>query len=185
MTNLLNNGDTYLRSDEVLTDPLAAIGFFTGPGNEVMNTVTAAAQSAEDVELLTTSYSNLVQSGQDYLEALNAPGIPDVYFIAIVLVGLVVAGLIAVHSPRVPTKFSTLMLLTAVFIVGLLQLPLWVLNSRFFERRLLDTLRFDQSTNATATGQTIVIILVALLLIAVVAVLTWRARRQREAISDE
>jgi hypothetical protein len=110
---------------------------------------------------------------------INAPGISDINTLAIVLLGMILAATAALHPPRTPTRFSSTMLAVVVAIVGLLQTILWVLNSRYFEARLLARLNLSSTQTVSTTGQTLVVSLTALALIMAVVVLTWRTRAAR------
>lgn len=175
---LLNNSYEYLKSPEVLTNPLNAVGFFTTPGATALEEVKEAALP-ESAERLTAAFDGLVEAGQNYLIVLNAPGISDINTLAIVLLGMILAATAALNPPQTPTRFSSTMLAVVVAIVGLLQTILWVLNSSYFEARLLARLDLSNTQTVSTTGQTLVVSLTALALIMAVVVLTWRTRAAR------
>ncbi|MFM1918344.1 MAG: hypothetical protein RJB01_1859 [Actinomycetota bacterium] len=94
--------------------------------------------------------SLLGELNKDYrawLTALNAPGVPDVMWILIATLGFMLIAAVAM-LPRGPNSRSeTTLLFAFAFIVGVMQIPLWVLNSMGFTSVLTESV-FGQFTNA-------------------------------------
>lgn len=98
-------------------------------------------KTLDEIELLTTdsdtSTSDTAAAFEDfhsnylqYLLDLNAPRVPDLILIVIVLLGMGMSATLA-SSPRIHHRMTSRWLVgVSVFMIGLYQLPLWVLNSR-------------------------------------------------------
>ncbi len=128
--------------------------------------LTASASSTKETG---DSYQAFHEDYMQYLSDLNAPSVPALIVLVVVLLGIVMAGVIAA-SPRNRHRMSTRVFLAlSVFVIGLYQFPMWVLNSR---KLVLEAIHpylspVDQASKSAGTGVNSVI----LLLIAVIAVL--------------
>ncbi len=85
--------------------------------------------SDQQYSSLDQSYQTLVEDRSDYLSALNQPGVPDMLWISVIILGLLLIATFALYPVGRSRRFSNTATAVAVFAVGLIQLPMWVLNS--------------------------------------------------------
>ncbi|MCH9816616.1 MAG: hypothetical protein K0U64_09240 [Actinomycetia bacterium] len=139
--------------------------------NSIMNSLsdlmTASPDSTSDTSAaFQTFHDNYLQ----YLLDLNAPGVPKLVGLVVILLGVVLAGVIAA-SPRQRTRMSTRVFLAlSVFVIGLYQFPMWVLNSRelILEAVHPDLSPLDSASAPSNDG----LIAAAVLLVVVISVIT-------------
>jgi len=130
------------------------------------------------------TFANFETSALAYLRSLD-PGLPDIVYFAVILLAMMVVGMIVVYPPHKPTRFSSTMVFLAVMLVGILQLPLWILNSQGFILVATDTEGFGQEVSRSVTGQLGALVTFVVVLVGLFVLLTWRARRTPEAATSE
>lgn len=94
--------------------------------------------SDQDYSSLDQSYQNLIEDRSDYLSSLNQPGVPDILWIAVIILGLLLIATFALYPIGRSRRFSNTATVVAVFTVGLIQLPMWVLNSSEQVAKMVD-----------------------------------------------
>lgn len=92
--------------------------------------------------------TDLDREWRHWLTTLNAPGIPDVMWLLITLLGLMLVGAVALLPHGADPRHETTLLFTFAFIVGVMQVPLWVLDSMGFADVLVDAV-FGEFANTT------------------------------------
>lgn len=83
-------------------------------------------------DIVTSLMSTMNGDWRAWLVSLNGPGVPDVIFLMIVFLGLLLVGTVA-YSPlgaNAKSEFASVFMFGLV--VGMIQIPLWVLNSEGF-----------------------------------------------------
>ena len=94
--------------------------------------------SDQQYSSLDQSYQTLVDDRSDYLSALNQPGVPDMLWLSVIILGLLLIATFALYPVGRSRRFSNTATAVAVFAVGLIQLPMWVLNSSEQVAKMVD-----------------------------------------------
>jgi hypothetical protein len=116
--------------------------------------------------LMDAAFQQLVQDRGDYLSALNQPGIPDILWVAVIILGLLLIATFALYPIARSRRFSTTATAVAVFAVGLIQLPMWVLNSSTQVEKMVQPYLADGVGEAIPTDPPIVGQMVAAIVVA-------------------
>lgn len=74
----------------------------------------------------------LAEAYGERLVAINAAGIPDVMWLLIFGLGLVLIGFVSYSPPGSTPRFESMMVFLFALVVGTMQIPLWVMNSEGF-----------------------------------------------------
>ena len=91
---------------------------------------------SDQAKAIDTAYESVHSARRAWIAALNAPGIPDVIWINIIVLGLVFAGVIAASPPGNYPRYETEIVALAGIVIGFFQIPLYVLNSREYVQTL-------------------------------------------------
>jgi len=97
------------------------------------------------------SMADLDQARHDWLAAVNAPGIPDVIWLNITLLGLAFVGVMAWQPPSRNPRTSFMIIMLSGLVVGLFQIPLYVLNSEHFAETMARDV-FDEFTGTRTSA---------------------------------
>ncbi len=155
----------------------------TGVGNTLNQLSKLFTEDPKSTQDTSDAYETFHESYLQYLLDLNSPSVPNLIVLVVVLLGLVMAGTIAA-SPRSHTRMSTRVFLAlSVFVVGLYQLPMWVLNSR---KLVLEAVHpylspVDSASAPSGTGvnQVIVLLSVVIVILTLVLILPGFLGRRR------
>ena len=105
----------------------------TQPVNDALNKaqelIFINGDAIDKESTLDDAFQRLIQDRGDYLSQLNQPGIPDILWVAVIVLGLLLIATFALYPIARSRRFTRMATAVAVFAVGLIQLPMWVLNS--------------------------------------------------------
>jgi len=90
----------------------------------------------------------LDQQWRTWLTSLNAAGIPDVMWLLISILGLMLVAAVAMLPRGSDGRHETTLLFWFALIIGVMQIPLWVLNSMGFAETLVESV-FGQFVNVS------------------------------------
>lgn len=134
---------------------------------------------------ISSALDDFLKSRDDYLSALNLPGIPDVVWFAVILLGVLFVALLALQRSAKSKKFTDLVMVGVVFAVGLIQLPMWTISSydtisRMAESSLVDASSPSGGSGVVITGQVVAAIAAGCLLLLLVGLGgVWERKRLR------
>jgi len=115
--------------------------------------LTEGQWSAADREMAKQGMAALDEARGAWLAAVNALGIPDVIWINIMLLGLAFVGVMAWQPPSGRPRTSFVVVALSGLVVGLFQIPLFVLNSaQFAETVARDVFDEFTGTQPSAVG---------------------------------
>lgn len=83
-------------------------------------------------DIVNSLVSTMNGDWREWLVILNGPGVPDVVFLMIIFLGLLLVGTVAFAPLGKNPKSEFLSVFMFGLAVGLIQIPLWVLNSEGF-----------------------------------------------------
>ena len=153
--------------------------------NQLSKLLTDSSKSdAETTEAFDTFHAEYRQ----YLLNLNSPSVPNLILLVIVTLGMLLAGALA-SSPRTGTWMSARTFVAlSVFVVGLYQFPLWVMNSRKLVldavHPYLSPLDAAEAPSNSAFITVFFLLVLALAVITVVLVLPGLFRRKPDSESE-
>lgn len=143
----------------------------------------ASTDSIDNQDSMDSAFKELIQDRGDYLSALNQPGIPDILWVAVIILGLLLIATFALYPIARSRRFSTTATAVAVFAVGLIQLPMWVLNSstqveKMVQPYLADGVGEAIPTDPPIVGQMVAAVAVATLGVAIAGALFYFGQRK-------
>ena len=145
-----------VNESETQIGPLLGYPEVTDALKEVRALIFANPDLIDNEGLMESAIKQLVQDRGDYLSALNQPGVPDILWIAVVVLGLLLIATFALYPMARSRRFGTTATAVAVFAVGLIQLPMWFLNSAKKEKKMVQPYLADGVGEAIPTDPTIV-----------------------------
>jgi len=92
-----------------------------------------------DRDIVDGLLGELDQQWRTWLTALNGAGIPDVMWLLIAILGLMLVAAVAMLPRGSDGKHETTLLFWFALIIGVMQIPLWVLNSMGFAEVLVES----------------------------------------------
>jgi len=108
--------------------------------------VSQLSADPDQAKRIEAAYEEIVTARQAWLRALNSPGIPDVIWLNIALLGLVFAAVVASAPPGKSQRYETGVVAMSGLVIGFFQIPLYVLNSQAFVLTLVSDI-FDEFTD--------------------------------------
>lgn len=108
--------------------------------------VSQLSADPDQAKRIEAAFEEIVTARQAWLRALNSPGIPDVIWLNIALLGLIFAGVIAAAPPGKSQRYETSVVAMSGLVIGFFQIPLYVLNSQAFVLTLVSDI-FDEFTD--------------------------------------
>ena len=137
------------------------------------------------VDRISSAFDDFLKSRDDYLSALNVPGIPDIVWFAVILLGVLFVALLALQRSAKSRQFTDLVMVGVVFAIGLIQLPMWTISSydtisRMAESSLTDASSSSGGSGVVITGQVFAAIVAGGLLLLLVGLGgVWERKRLR------
>jgi hypothetical protein len=142
---------------------------------EMTGLVDSLPADLKGLERITSDFEDFLTSRDEYLSALNSPGLPDVVWFAVVLLGMFFVALLALQRRGKSRRFADLVMVGVVFAIGLIQLPMWTLSSydmvvRMVGPPMTDAAQPDGGLGLVLTGQVVAVVGFAAVLLLLVAV---------------
>lgn len=113
---------------------------------DIQAKISQLSADQDQAKRIEAAYEEIVTARQAWLRALNSPGIPDVIWLNIALLGLIFAGVIASAPPGKNQRYETGVVAMSGLVIGFFQIPLYVLNSQTFILTLVSDI-FDEFTD--------------------------------------
>ncbi len=157
---------------------------------EIRDLVDDAATNSDVTNRLQGRMKEFVESRDNYLTALNDPGVPDVLWIAVAVLGIGLVGFLALIPVGHSRRFSSLVMLLIALAIGVIQMPMWVLSSySYVELNAVPTLEAPfqaQPAETNFAAQWALVIGAMLLLgISAICVQLWNRRVRLQERADD
>lgn len=157
---------------------------------EIRDLVDDAATNSDVTNRLQGRMKDFVESRDNYLTALNDPGVPDVLWIAVVVLGIGLVGFLALIPVGNSRRFSSLVMLLIALAIGVIQMPMWVLSSySYVELNAVPALEssFQAQPADTSFGAQWALVFGTMLLLAIAAigVQLWNRRVRLQQQADD
>ncbi len=157
---------------------------------EIRDLVDDAATNSDVTNRLQGRMKEFVESRDNYLTALNDPGVPDVLWIAVAVLGIGLVGFLALIPVGHSRRFSSLVMLLIALAIGVIQMPMWVLSSySYVELNAVPTLEAPfqaQPAETNFAAQWALVIGAMLLLgISAICVQLWNRRVRLQEQADD
>ena len=157
---------------------------------EIRDLVDDAATNSDVTNRLQGRMKEFVESRDNYLTALNDPGVPDVLWIAVAVLGIGLVGFLALMPVGNSRRFSSLVMLLIALAIGVIQMPMWVLSSySYVELNSVPTLEatFQAQPAETNFGAQWALVVGTLLLLTIsaIGVQVWNRRIRMGQQADD
>ena len=157
---------------------------------EIRDLVDDTATNSDVTNRLQGRMKEFVESRDNYLTALNDPGVPDVLWIAVAVLGIGLVGFLALIPVGHSRRFSSLVMLLIALAIGVIQMPMWVLSSySYVELNAVPTLEAPfqaQPAETNFAAQWALVIGTMLLLgISAICVQLWNRRVRLQEQADD
>lgn len=187
VADLLDRYEAEVQLADLRLTPVSGVPSVNALVDEIEAAVDRAADGSTEPDRIRAAEADFEKARATLLDELNAPGIPDVIAVMIVLMGMFVAGLYSTFPRGAQSRFSDFAVAGVVFIVGLIQLPLWVLNSSWMTLAMV-TPYFGDAANSpgeSLTGQVMAVLTMLGVLAALYLFFVRPNLLRRRQVTDE
>ena len=162
---------------------------------DLTNLVDDLDPDLNQLDRIKSALDDFLYSRDEYLSALNLPGIPDIVWFAVVMLGIFFVALLALQHGSKSRRFTGLVMGGVVFAIGLIQLPMWTLSTFYMDVRMAEASLVEAANPmggqvASITGQVVVgLTAIGVLVLLVVVTGLWERRRlqidRQQEVEDE
>lgn len=157
---------------------------------EMTRLVDGLPANLQGLDRIKSDFQDFLVSRDEYLSALNFPGLPDVVWFAVVLLGMFFVALLALQRRGRSRRFADVVMVGVVFAIGLIQLPMWTLSSydmieRMNRPSLTDAALPEGGLGPILTGQVVAVIAIAVVLLLLAAATALWERKDLDIDRDD